>query len=193
MQAPTQNLKLFMLLLGAKAPGRHVEQHDYFFGIAANLKDLIPDIKTFWRGTSANLHIDGWREVTKVDAYTISVLPESEYAPAATKLFFLNLGGYTTGKLEEQHYTVLTVQQNKLQAAQAAKQSVFFKTNTLKGIAASHIDEKYGVDVDEVYQIEDILSENLKEKYRIVITDTTTDIPEDEFHLGYIKLDKLVK
>jgi hypothetical protein len=187
-------MKLYLILLGALPPGRNVEQHDYFFGIAENLADLLPAMKAFWPDAGKTLHIDGWREVTKVDAYTISVLPESEDASASSnKLFFLNLGGYTTGKLEEQHYTVLTVQQNKLQAAQAAKQSVFFKTNSLKGIAASHIDEKYGVDVDEVYQIEDILSENLKEKYRIVIKDTEADLPEDAIHLGYIKLDKLAR
>jgi hypothetical protein len=39
-----------MLLLGSKAPGRHVEQHDYFFGIASSLKEMVPAIKKFWRG-----------------------------------------------------------------------------------------------------------------------------------------------
>ncbi len=187
-------MKLYLILLGALPPGRNVEQHDYFFGIAENLADLLPDIKAFWPEAGKTLHIDGWREVTKVDDYAVTVLPEIGNEPAsANKLFFLNLGGYTTGKLEEQHYTVLTVQQNKLQAAQTAKQSFFFKKNSLKGIATAHIDERYGVDVDEVYQIEDILSDNLKEKYSVVITNAAADLPEDEIHLGYIKLDKLVK
>lgn len=186
-------MKLFLILLGAEAPGRNVEQHDYFFGIAEKLSNLVTEIRAFWPEAGKSLHIDGWREVTKVDNYTIKILPENGEAPVTlNKLFFLNLGGYTTDKLEEQHYTVLTVQQNKLQAAQAAKQSLFYKTNTLKGIAASHIDEKYGVDVDEIYQIEDMLSADYKSKYRIEISDANS-LAEDEIHLGYIKLDKLNK
>src|SRR4051812_5815911 len=103
---PTE-LKLFMLLLGSKALGRHVEQHDYFFGIAAHLKDLIPAIKAFWRGTTGNLHIDGWREVSSVDGYAIKIVPKDEATGTqAEKLFFINLGGYQEGKLEEQHYVV---------------------------------------------------------------------------------------
>jgi hypothetical protein len=31
-------MKLYLLLLGAEAPGRSIQQHDYFFGIADSLK-----------------------------------------------------------------------------------------------------------------------------------------------------------
>ena len=181
------------MLLGALPPGRNVEQHDYFFSIAESLSDLLPDMKAFWPDAGKTLHIDGWREVTKVDNYAITVMSENGEAPEQPdKLFFLNLGGYSSGKLEEQHYTVLTVQQNKMQAALAAKQSVFFKSNTLKGIAASHIDEKYGIDVDEVYQIEDVLPADVKNKFRIEIGDGS-ELSEDIVHLGDIKLGKLTK
>ncbi|MDP9077839.1 MAG: DUF1543 domain-containing protein [Bacteroidota bacterium] len=184
-------MKLYLLLLGAGAPGRNIEQHDYFFGIANELKDLVPDLKAFWPEAGNTLHVDGYREVTKVENWSIRVVPQEDEAPeSANKLFFLNLGGYTTGKLEEQHYIVLTVQETRALAVQEAKRSLFFKTNSLKGIATAHIDEKYGVDVDNVYQIDDLLSPAYKEKYRIVISDGTT-LPEDEIRLGYFKLDKL--
>ncbi|MBB6107718.1 protein of unknown function [Mucilaginibacter lappiensis] len=184
-------MKLYLLLLGAEAPGRNIEQHDYFFGIADHLAELVPAVKTFWPEAGNSLHIDGWREVTKVDNSSIRVELQSDEAPIALKkLFFLNLGGYTSGKLEEQHYTLLTVQENRTKAIQAAKTSVFFKTNSLKGIATSHIDEKYGVDVDNIYQIEDLLLPVFKEKYRIVISDDT-ELSGDEIHLGYFKLDKI--
>lgn len=42
-------LKLFYVILGATPKGRNIEQHDVFFGIAENLKDLIPDMKEFWK------------------------------------------------------------------------------------------------------------------------------------------------
>lgn len=192
-QPPAQNLKLFMLLLGSKAPGRHVEQHDYFFGIAASLKDLIPDIKTFWRGTSANLHIDGWREVNAVDGYNIKVVPKEEAdATSTNKLFFINLGGYQAGKLEEQHYVILTVKNDRALAIQEAKKTIFFRNNSIVGVkgANSHIDDKYGIDVDDIYNIDEMLSPGLKEQYHIQIT-PEEGLPEDEINLGYFRLDKL--
>ena len=184
------DLKLFMVLLGSKAPGRNVEQHDYFFGIAKTLKELLPDIKAFWPEAGNSIHLDGWREVTVVDGYEVKAIPKGETTlPSSKKLFFINLGGYQSGKLEEQHYTVLTVQDDRVSAVQEAKKTIFFKTNTFKG-AGSHIDEKYGIDVDDIYRIEDILSPLQKEKYHISIT-PAENLTEDEITLGYFKLDKI--
>jgi len=190
--------KLFMLLLGSKAPKRNVEQHDYFFGIANSLRELVPQIKAFWPEAGNSIHIDGWREVNRVDDYEISVMLKSNegagvttdgFTPVDKKLFFINLGGYQANKLEEQHYVILTVQDDRAQAVQSSKKTVFFKTNSIKG-ANSHIDEKYGIDVDDIYRIEEILDESQKELYSIVITPSSA-LPEDEIHLGYFKLDKL--
>ena len=188
---PLTELKLFMLLLGSKARNRNVEQHDYFFGIAHNLKDLIPAVKAFWPEAGNSIHLDGWREVTHVDNFKVSVILKEEIKQhTSKKLFFINLGGYQANKLEEQHYTVLTVQDDRIQAVLDAKKTTFFKTNTLKGIAGSHIDEKYGIDIDDIYRIEDILSADLKEKYHILIN-PSTELKEDKIHLGYFKLDKI--
>lgn len=188
-QLPAEH-KLYMLLLGSKAPNRNVEQHDYFFGIAKSLKELVPEIKAFWPEAGNSIHVDGWREVNTVDGYEIKVeLKEEATGPSANKLFFINLGGYQANKLEEQHYIVLTVQEDRALAIQSAKKTVFFKTNSIKG-ANSHIDEKYGIDVDDIYRIEEILSAAQKEKYQLKIS-ISPGLPEDQIHLGYFKLDKL--
>lgn len=180
-----------MVLLGANPPGRNVEQHDYFFGIARNLKELLPAIKSFWPEAGNTLHLDGWREVTQLDGYQVSIVPKDEaVSDSADKLFFINLGGYQSGKLEEQHYTVLSVHQDRREAMLQSKKTVFFRSNTLKGGAGSHIDEKYGIDVDDAYRIEDILSEEYKDQYSIYITKADT-VQEDVIHLGYFKLDKI--
>jgi hypothetical protein len=184
-------LKLFMVLLGANPKGRFVEQHDYFFGVAGSLKELVPAIKAAWADAGNTLHLDGWREVNVVEGYQIIVAPKEQTATApGKKLFFINLGGYQTGKLEEQHYVMLTVQDDRLPAVKESMRSLFYKTNNSPG-AHSHIDEKFGVDVDDMYRIEDILSPEAKEKYQLIIT-PGADMPEDEIHLGYFKLDKLV-
>lgn len=181
--------KLFMVLLGSKAPARNVEQHDYFFGIAKKLKDLVPSMRAFWPEAGNSIHIDGWREVTQVSGYQITILPKDQANHSLEKLFFINLGGYQSGKLEEQHYTVLSVHQEKAEAIKEAKKTIFFKNNTIKG-AGSHIDEKYGIDVDDIYNIEDILAQEFKNKFHIQISPSDSII-EDPIQLGYFKLEKL--
>ena len=187
------SLKLYMLLLGSKAPGRNVEQHDFYFGIGRRLKDLLPAIRAFWPEAGKSIHIDGWREVTSVDGYRISVVQGiGNSVNTGPKLFFVNLGGYQSGILEEQHYTVLGVYTDRLQAMQYAKKTVFYREQSVKGIkgANSHIDEKYGIDVDEVYQIEDILPVDQKSDYHIIL-EQDQGLEEDTIHLGYLTLDKL--
>jgi hypothetical protein len=193
IEQPSAPLKLFMLLLGSKAPGRHIEQHDFFFGIATSLKELIPSIKTFWKGAVGNLHIDGWREVNRVDGYTIKViLKEEAIEPSPNKLFFINLGGYTAGRLEEQHYVILSVKPDRAQAIQAAKKAAFFTTNTIAAskTANAHIDDKYGIDVDDIYKIEEMLPAAQKLLYHLEII-PGAELPEDELHVGYFRLDRL--
>ena len=189
-QPLTADFKLYMLLLGSKASKRNVEQHDYFFGIARSLKELVPEIKEFWPEAGNSIHVDGWREVNTVDDYEIKVVLNDEVAdPSIKKLFFINLGGYQANKLEEQHYIVLTVQDDRALAIKDAKKTIFFKSNSIKG-ANSHIDEKYGIDVDDIYRIEDILSPAQKERFSIQIS-PSSGLVEDEINLGYFKLDKL--
>lgn len=180
-----------MVLLGSKAPARNVEQHDYFFGVARSLKELVPAMKTFWPEAGSSIHVDGWREVTRVGHYRIDIGDAAETHPDNPKrLFFINLGGYQSGKLAEQHYTVLSVQSDRAQAVQEAKRTVFFKTNSIRG-ANAHIDEKYGIDVDDIYRIEDVLSAADKSRFRVLISEETEEHREDPVHLGYYKLDKI--
>jgi hypothetical protein len=187
-----QPLKLFMLLLGCKPPGRHVEQHDVFFGIAVSLNELVPAIKSFWPEPE-KIHIDAWREVNSVDGYKISIVLNEANGDRpvekTNKLFFINLGGYLENRFEEQHYILLTVKADRGSAFKAAKETVFFQHNNTEG-ANSHIDDKYGIDVDDIYEIEDILLPPQKEKYRVCLSQAA-NLQEDEIHLGYLKLSML--
>jgi len=179
-----------MLLLGCKPPGRHIEQHDVFFAIGTSLPDLLPQINAFWPQTEVKVHIDAWREVTNVDSYQIKISPKTDANRVqGKKLFFINLGGYLANKFEEQHYIVLTVKDNRAQASKEAKETLFYRENQIPG-GTSHIDDKYGVDVDDLYEIEDILSPEQKELYQIELIPADGS-PEDELHLGYVKLSSL--
>lgn len=186
--------KLFMIMLGATPPGRHIEQHDIFFGIGSSLKDLAADMKAFWPEPE-RIHIDAWREVAVVESYRVAVVPkEQPVSPDAVnkKLFFINLGGYQENKFEEQHYVLLTVKDDRAAAFREAKDTLFYKTNSFGPAGNSHIDDKYGVDVDDLYEIDEVLALALKEKYRIELY-PVTDVKEDELHLGYVKMSTLEK
>lgn len=180
-----------MLLLGCKPKGRHTEQHDVFFGIAKELKELVPEIKAFWPEANGKIHIDAWREVKQVDGNAIRITERKNNSDTSDekKLFFINLGGYKENEFDEFHYKVLTVSADNAGAIAAAKQTAFYKHTNFKG-ADSHIDDKYGVDVDDIYAIEDILPAAIKEKYMIRIKPGSGSRP-DELYMGYFRLDKL--
>ena len=178
--------KLFMLLLGSAPSGRNIEQHDIFFGIANNVKELIPAMKAFW--PVEKLHVDAWREITLVNGYSVRVVGTQEPVNNPVQLFFINLGGYKQNEFEEFHYKMIVGAADKGEAIQQARQTAFYKHTGFKG-APSHVDDKYGVDVDDVYAIQDILPAAMKMQYRLLIGPVDTKQDEDELRLGYFRLD----
>ena len=155
-------MKLYMILLGCKPKGRFTEQHDVFFGIGNSLSDLVPQIKSFWPEAKEAIHIDTWREVTVVEDYKIRIISKSADLENKTQLFFLNLGGYKPNDFEEYHYKMMSVGASLAEATKKAKKILFYKLYNLKGAGKSHIDDKYGVDVDDIYKVIDVLPEKLK-------------------------------
>jgi len=183
--------KLFMLLIGCRPLGRHTEQHDVFFTIGHQLKDLIPAMKNFWPEAKKNIHLDAWREVKQVGDYDVNIVLKEEGAnqASAAKLFFINLGGYKPGEFDEFHYKMLLACADKAAAIKESKQTAFYKHTGFKG-APSHVDDKYGIDVDDMFEIEDILPADVKGAYEIVLTPAIVK-QEDNIHLGYFRFDKL--
>jgi hypothetical protein len=182
------DVKLYMVLLGCKPAGRNTEQHDIFFGIGNSLGDIKKDIEAFWPN-AGKIHIDAWRAVTNVVGHAIEIIERKgiEAVENNMALFFLNLGGYKQHEFEEYHYKMLQVAPNKSVAVNAAMKSTFYKHTGFEG-ATSHIDDKYGVDVDDIFAIEDILPDTFKQQYAIVINQTiNTALPADDLHLGYLK------
>ncbi|GAB1463030.1 DUF1543 domain-containing protein [Pedobacter sp.] len=179
--------KLFMILLGCKPEGRHTEQHDVFFAIANEVKDLVPAINAFWPEAKGKIHLDAYRVVSHVNGYKIEVAERGakEELKASQRLFFMNLGGYQNSVFEELHYKMLIVANEKAEAIKNAKESEFFKRNF-----SAHIDDKYGVDVDDVFEIEEVLPKEMKSKYQLFFT-PAQGLPTDELVLGYMPVDKL--
>ena len=182
-----EEYKLFMLMLGCRPAGRNTEQHDIYFGIAKTLKDLIPGIKSFWK-SSGNIHIDAWRIVNNVDGYEIKITEKVSDDKVGNNLFFINLGGYKENEFDEFHYKILTVSKNKNEAIAAAKKSAFYQHTGFGKLATSHIDDKFGVDVDDIFEIKDILTTSDKMTFSISIIKSENELPDDILNLGYFKL-----
>lgn len=184
--------KLFMLLVGCKPAGRNTEQHDVFFGIADSLKELVPAINKFWPAVANKFHLDGYREVNYVDGYNVTVEPAGSPQPAESeaKLFFLNLGGYKPGEFEEFHYKMIVAAPDKAAAVKASKKTAFYLHTGYKS-APSHIDDKYGIDVDDSYEIKDVLAQGFNDKYNIILKKASEPGKEDKIELGYFKISSL--
>lgn len=184
--------KLFMLLLGCRPKGRHTEQHDIFFTIGHSLSEIVPAVNAFWPEVKGNIHIDAWREVTQVEGYKIDVVPRGQVSDKAERrLFFLNLGGYKQDEFEEYHYKMLVVAGTMDEAKVPAKETAFYKHTGFKG-AVSHIDDRYGVDTDDFFEVPDILPAAIKEEYELQIS-PNPDGQDDSIHLGYLPLFRVLK
>ena len=113
------------------------------------------------------------------------------------KLFFINLGGYQQGSFEEFHHKLLIVAATQADAIKQAKQSTFYKEFTFKDKdspfnAASHIDDKFEVDIDDIYNVNDLIS-----NVQILIEPTIhnshelANADEDKEYVGYLSIKNL--
>ena len=192
-------LTLYMVQLGGRPKGRLIEQHDIFFGAASQVSDLIADINEHWPEVKNKWHIDSYRAITKVGSYAIKLIEPSQQLKAAAdlKLFFINLGGYQQDSFEEFHYKLLIVAPNQADAIKQAKKSDFYKQFTLKDEtssfnAASHIDDKFAVDIDDIYNVNDLIS-NVQLSIEPISDTDELNAKEDKEYVGYLSIKNLKK
>ena len=163
------------------------------------MSELIDDINHHWPEVKNKWHIDSYRAISKVDNYVIKLVESSNQVGSANglKLFFINLGGYQQGSFEEFHHKLLIVAVTQADAIRQAKQSQFYKQFTYKDKdspfnAASHIDDKFEVDIDDIYNVNDLIS-----NVQILIEPITHDNHElanaedDKEYVGYLSIKNL--
>ncbi|WP_440453389.1 DUF1543 domain-containing protein [Psychrobacter sp. ASPA161_9] len=194
-------LTLFMIQLGARPKGRVIEQHDIFFGVANQVSELIADINSHWPEVKNKWHIDSYRAISKVDNYSIKLVESNNQVESANglKLFFINLGGYQQGSFEEFHHKLLIVAVTQADAIKQAKQSQFYKQFNYKDKdspfnAASHIDDKFEVDIDDIYNVNDLIS-NVQILIEHIDNDSheLANADDDKEYVGYLSIKNLRK
>jgi hypothetical protein len=75
-------------------------------------------------------------------------------------------------------------------ASKKAESSTFYKHCGFEG-APSHVDDEYGIDVDNIYNVTDILDSEFKELYALKISKSEQLLQEDVLHIGYVKIDEI--
>jgi hypothetical protein len=88
--------RLFLVVLGGRIDGCHIEQHDVRFVAGASIDDTIPQLREQWFGRRRGLHIDSWVVVEAVAGWRVELRPEPFEGPQ--RLWFVNGGGYQPGK-----------------------------------------------------------------------------------------------
>ncbi len=73
---------LFLVVLGGRALGCHIELHDVRFVAGPGIEAILPELRRQWFGRREGLHLDSYLEVRAVDGYAVSLAREPS-APTA--------------------------------------------------------------------------------------------------------------
>ena len=121
-------MNLYLVVLGGKVPGGHVEMHDVRWVIGKTIESTLPQLKSEWIGSLKGLHVDSYKLIKFVDGYQVTL--EDEHIPykiTDNKLWFVNMGGYKQNDMLEHHHFELVV----APSAQKAKQKALAKWTEL--------------------------------------------------------------
>lgn len=215
-------MKLFMLKIGARPPGRLIEQHDVMFVIANSLSETIESVNQHWPEVKNNWHLDAWREVKRVGDYQILLSTDSLSKDGLSKdnaladnifaddrvdnkldshgkqLYFVNLGGYLPGQFEEFHYKTLVVAETLGKATAQVKKTAFYQDYTFdnvdtakSGVATSHVDDKYQLDLDDIHCVADLLPNDVALTIQPLTEPEKNQLPDDALHIGYLSLKQI--
>ena len=130
---------LWLVVLGGRVAGCHIELHDVRFVAGLTIEATLPQLRRQWFGRREGLHLDAFMAVRAVDGYAVQLRREPA-APRNERLWFVNLGAYRPDALAEQHHFGLVVARSP-QAAKAAA-----KRQWLRDALQQHKDDLAAVD-----------------------------------------------
>jgi hypothetical protein len=130
--------KLFLVVLGGRIDGCHVELHDVRFVVGSTIEATIPELQRQRVGRRRGLHLDSWMQVRQIDGYAINLTQTP--ADSVEKLWFVNVGGYNPSDMLELHQIGLVVAPTAAAAKARAKRSL------LPDAQQRHKDDLHAVD-----------------------------------------------
>ena len=140
---PSDHPELFLVVLGGRTAGAHIELHDVRFVAGASIDDTLPALRRQWFGARKGLHLDSWMAVRFVDGYRVELRRQPFAGPQ--RLWFVNLGGYDPAQLAEQHAFGLFV----APSAQGAKAAA--RRRLLPQVLQRHKDDLHGLEIGRAH------------------------------------------
>ena len=143
--------KLFLVVLGGRCKGCHVEQHDVRWVVGETIDATLPALRKEWIGLRRGLHIDSYRCIEQVDGHRVEVVEQVQDASGVEepRLWFVNLGAYDPASMAEQHHFGVVVARSSASAKARARQ------RWLKGQEQVHKDDLHHVAMDS--SLDDLL------------------------------------
>lgn len=131
-------MPLFLVVLGGRSRGCHIEQHDVRFVAGERIEDTFAALRRQWFGLQRGLHLDSWQRIERVEGWRVELRREPFTAPQ--RLWFINVGAYDPTCAWELHAFGLFV------ASSAAAAKAKAKRQLLVGAAQQHKDDSCAVD-----------------------------------------------
>ena len=146
-----------------------------------------------------SLSKDGW---SKDNAVADNIFPDdrvdNKLDNQGKKLYFVNLGGYLPGQFEEFHYKTLVVAETLGKATAQVKKTAFYQDYTFdnvdtakSGVATSHVDDKYQLDLDDIHCVADLLPNDVALTIQPLTEPEKNQLPDDALHIGYLSLKQI--
>lgn len=129
---------LYMYFLGGTAKGANIEVHDVQFAIVNDPADAHEQLAQLWFGEPDLLHVDVETRINWADGHDVIISTEPDIYE--NKLYFVNMGGYIHGDVDEKHTFDLIVARSEKDAKERAK--ILFKA----GDVLIHKDQLCDVD-----------------------------------------------
>ena len=137
-------MQLFMVYLGGRIQGCHIEMHDIRFVVGENIEQTYSKLKSQWVGDRSSVHMDSYMAINHIDGFKVEIV--DTYVEQNKQLYFVNLGAYRSDSMAEQHdfglYVASTIHEAKERA----------KNDLLSGFSHRHKDDVY--DVDDCFAID---------------------------------------
>lgn len=132
MRFSEQNL--FLVVLGGKNKSSNVELHDVRWVSGRYIEETFSQLRKEWFGEINGLHIDSYMKINFIDGYLIKLKQKNNLAEEDSNninknnrkinyLWFVNLGGYNSSKMSEEHEFGLVVAKSSKEAKEKAKEN----------------------------------------------------------------------
>lgn len=172
--------KLFVVYIGGRTTQSLIELHDMRFVVANSIEETFDALKKSWWGVPESLHLDCWGALESADGYKIEVVADP--VETSKKLYFVNLGAYSTQEFTEIHRNLFLVADSEAEAKKRAVASI-------RDFEQGHKDHMY--ELDSAICLNQIISGQLDGEQAVYLKlSPEMNSPKFRFHFGYIPIGK---